>query len=261
MKALNNVSTGNIVMTSSRRKVKLRKDGMPKLTHSNREEGTSSEVFPFKTKEDIDALITVCNYHLENPLGSTENRRRMNSHKWQRDKMMMIVGMNLGIRASDLRKLKFSFFMDKTKDGYEFKKFYAIKPEKTKNTGKYVKMYFNDAVKSSILEYLQQYPVDNLETYCFRSAVNNSNKPISVCQMWEVINDIAKEANINYNVGTHSLRKTWGYWAWHNASDKNKALVILQECFKHSSTKTTMRYIGIMDEDIEDVFESICLGI
>ena len=57
------------------------------------------------------------------------------------------------------------------------------------------------------------------------------------------------------------LRKTFGFWSWHNAEDKNKALVILQMIFNHSSTQTTAKYIGVLDDEMEDMFNSIDLGL
>ena len=63
------------------------------------------------------------------------------------------------------------------------------------------------------------------------------------------------------NIGTHSLRKTFGYHIWHNAEDKEKALVMLMAIFNHSSVAMTKKYIGIMDEEIEDIFNGLNLGL
>ena len=57
------------------------------------------------------------------------------------------------------------------------------------------------------------------------------------------------------------MRKTFGYWVWHNASDKEQALVKLQLIFNHSDTRTTAKYIGITDDEISDTYNSIDLGL
>ena len=75
------------------------------------------------------------------------------------------------------------------------------------------------------------------------------------------MNSSAIEAGIEKNIGSHSLRKTWGYTIWHKSTDKSKALVMLQQCFNHSDSMTTMRYIGILDEEKKDMYESIELGL
>ena len=46
-----------------------------------------------------------------------------------------------------------------------------------------------------------------------------------------------------------------------NAQDKSKALVMLQQCLNHSDSITTMRYIGIMDEEKKDMYESVEIGL
>ena len=231
-----------------KKSAQLRKDGKRKRTTSNKPDGVSSEVYAFRNADEIKRIIEVLNYKIENSYGKQEKQIA------RRNKLLFILGMNLGIRASDIRELRWEFFFD---DDGEFRRFYSIKPTKTKKTGKYVKLFFNNAVKIAIKEYINNYPVNNMEDHIF---VSREGKPITVQTMWNVIKGTAKEAGIKQNVGSHSLRKTWGYWVWHEAEDKNRMLVLLQQCFGHSSTVVTMKYIGISDNDIEDVYMSINLG-
>jgi integrase len=79
--------------------------------------------------------------------------------------------------------------------------------------------------------------------------------------LWKIIVDVAEEAGIDKNVGSHSLRKTWARNIYDNANDKREALVMLQECLRHSDSLTTLRYISIMDEEKKDMYESIELGL
>ena len=66
---------------------------------------------------------------------------------------------------------------------------------------------------------------------------------------------------IEQNICSHSLRKTFGYHVWHNAEDKEKSLIILQTIFNHSSPMMTKKYIGLRDEEVSDVFNSLDLGL
>ncbi|MBT2653657.1 tyrosine-type recombinase/integrase [Bacillus sp. ISL-18] len=50
------------------------------------------------------------------------------------------------------------------------------------------------------------------------------------------------------DIGTHSMRKTFGYFYYHRTRD----LVFLQEIFKHSAPSITKRYIGITREEIDE---------
>jgi len=58
-------------------------------------------------------------------------------------------------------------------------------------------------------------------------------------------------------LSAHSLRKTFGYLAYKNGTD----LSLLMEIFNHSSQAITLRYIGITQDDIDEVYNSIDLGI
>jgi len=50
------------------------------------------------------------------------------------------------------------------------------------------------------------------------------------------------------SIGTHTLRKTFGYHFY----QKYKDIALLQELFNHSAPSVTLRYIGI-NQDMIDV--------
>lgn len=217
--------------------------------------GKSTEVYAFRTEEEIKAMIDVFDKHIEE--ATNENQRQVAC----RNKMMFVVGLNIGIRVSDLSTLRYSFFFDKKPNGeYAFKKFYTLQPKKQRKTGKFVKLFFNQAVRVAIKKYIEEYPFSSLDDYLFASR-EGDNKPLETTSIWRIIKRTAKEAGIDKNIGSHSLRKTWAYHVWNNATDKNKALVMLMRCFNHSSATVTMRYIGIMDDEIENMYKSVDLGL
>lgn len=211
--------------------------------------GKSAEVYAFKTKEEIASMIKVLDKHIAE---ASNNNQRQIAH---RNKLLFIVGMNIGIRASDLRTLRFSFFLNE--DG-SFKEFYTLQPIKQRKQKKFVKLFFNQTVKTAISNYIAEYPIESLDDYLFPSRKGDTS--IEVQTIWQVIKDTAFEAGIRQNIGSHSLRKTFGFWVWHESKDKNKALVVLQNIFNHSSVQTTCKYIGLLDEEISDAFNSIDLG-
>lgn len=234
--------------------VKYNKDGSIKRTKCNKIAGKDSEVYAFKTKEEIDAMLKVFDKHIEEAKDDSKKQIAC------RNKLLFIIGINVGIRASDLRTLKWSFFFDmQNDDTLKFKSFYVLQPMKQRKQKKFVKLFFNQAVQTAILNYIAEYPIESLDDYLFPS--QKGNEPIVVASLWRIIKDAASEAGIEQNIGSHSLRKSFGFWCWHQAEDKNKALVILQQIFNHSSTQVTARYIGILDDEIEDMFNSIDLGL
>ena len=259
MNALPKVSTNNVIDIDftkriirgglSKNKVKLNKDGSIDKRHPNKAAGVSSEVYPLTSKEEIEAMINVFNNRIEN--APDEDKRWIAA----RNKMLFLIGINLGIRASDLCDLKYSFFMNE--DG-NFKEYHKLQPKKTKKYGKFVPLYFNESVKKAITEYIEQYPIQDMDEYLFKSRKGGA---ITERALWKIVVDSAIDAGIEKNVGSHTLRKTFGYHIWHNAKDKEKALVMSMTIFNHSSVATTKKYIGIMDEEIEDVFNGLNLGL
>lgn len=230
--------------------VKYNKDGSIDKRHSNRVSGVSSEVYPFTTQEEIKSIIDVFNKRIEEAIN--DNQKQIAC----RNKMLFIVGINLGVRASDLVSLRYSFFMNN--DG-TFKDFYSLQPKKTRKTKKFVKLYFNQAIKKAITDYVEEYSIQDMEDFMFKSRKGNSS--ITERSLWKIIVDVADDARLESNYGSHSLRKTFGYWVWHSAEDKNKALVTLQVIFNHTSTATTARYIGLTDGEVSTAFNSLDLGL
>jgi integrase len=247
-----NVITLSIVNGKIAKKpeVKYNKDGTIDKRHSNRVSGVSSEVYPFATQEDIKSIVGIFNKRIEE--ATNDNQRQIA----MRNKMLFLIGINLSLRISDLITLRWNFFL---KDDMTFRGFYKIQPKKTKKIGKFVTLYFNDVVKKSIMQYVEQYPIEDMNDFIFKS--RKGNGAVTERSVWKIIVDVADEAGIEYNVGTHSLRKTFGYHIWHDAEDKEKALVMLMAIFNHSSIATTKKYIGIMNEEIESVFNELNLGI
>ena len=247
----NNVITLSLINGKLVKKpdVKRNKDGTIDKRHSNRIAGISSTVYPFNL-EEIKLVIDVFNKRIDEAVN--DNQKQIAC----RNKMLFLIGVNVGLRASDLVQLRWSYFF---KNNMEFKEFYTLQPKKTKKTGKFVKIFFNQTVKKAIENYVSAYPVENLDDYLFKS--RKGQNPITERGLWKIIVDASADAGIEKNVGSHSLRKTWARTIYDNAEDKSGALVMLQECLRHSDSLTTLRYISIMDEEKKDMYESIELGL
>lgn len=255
----NNQNYGNIISFDVARsilesqKVKPTSPKARKYNGGGAVVGKSTEVYAFKTKEEIKAMVDVFDKHIEE--ATDAHHKQLAS----RNKLMFLIGINVGLRASDLVTLKWGFFLDYISDGeYHFKEFYTLQPKKQRKSKKFVKMFFNASVKRAVVEYLNEFPAESLDEYLFNS--REGDGAITTKTLWRIIKNTAKEAGLSQNIGSHSLRKTFGYWAWHESADKNKALVVLMNVFNHSSVATTSRYIGLMDEEMSDMFDSLNLG-
>ena len=242
---------------TGKKEVKFTKEGRVKLTRNNKQAGKSSEVFALKSTDEIKRIVLVLNSKIEEAhdrVVETYGEKPMpilQLRNAYRNKMMWLVGLNIGIRASDFLVLKWSFFFDMKDDGtIEWKPYYSLLPQKQGKKQKFVKLYFNSTLKQAIMDYLKMYPITQkqIDDYMF---TNDRGEPITKQQLWNIIKDTATEAGIEQNVGTHTLRKTWAYHSFYNANDKKKALIILQNCFNHTDPQTTLAYIGVMPEIME----------
>lgn len=72
---------------------------------------------------------------------------------------------------------------------------------------------------------------------------------------YKILNDVARSVGIKEKIGTHTLRKTFGYHAYNKGYD----ITLIQKLFNHSSPSVTLRYIGITQEQMDDVYLSLDL--
>lgn len=248
-----------------RKEVKLRKDGQPKKTHSNKAENISSMVEPFKNKEDIAAIWDV----LDNAILKAEENYRngiddtdLYVYKAYRNKLYFKIGMNNGLRISDLSRLKYSDFIVKNGKEYDFIDGTRIKPKKTEKTGKFVDLDYNNATMIAFRDFYKRFPMEceeDLDKYLFTASNKNNATPLTGAQAWSIIKQVTEKAGLKGNFGTHSLRKTYGYHHWHDAVDKTKALDMLNYKYGHTSIQCTLRYIGITREEEKDFANEINL--
>lgn len=180
-----------------------------------------------------------------------------------RNNMLFVVGINTGLRCSDLRQLRFKDIISNTN---QFKNELVILEQKTKGTRKHPinrHIVINDAVKQAVLLYLQN-TTCSLDDYMFRSESNNgkaANKPMERRSIERILKTAVQELGINVRAGTHSLRKTFSYHVIMRAKDRSRALELLQKILGHSSSSITLRYAGITGDEISDAYCNLNLGL
>lgn len=160
-------------------------------------------------------------------------------HKSYRDYFLFVFGINSGLRISDILPLR---VMD-----VKFAEHLKIKERKTRKIRK-IKM--TNALKSEIDKYT--YSLADSD-YLFPS--RKRNNPIGREAAWRIINNAARNVNIEGSIGTHTLRKTFGYHFYQRYKD----VAMLQEIFGHSSPSITLRYIGINEDMVDKALEEFSL--
>lgn len=143
-----------------------------------------------------------------------------------RNYMLFLIGINTGLRISDILNLK---CLDiKNLDG-TMKSHISIIEKKTKKNKKF-------PITNSLYFKLERF-TKNMQhnDYLFKSQKGNN---LSYSQAYRTIKSAATNIGLQ-NVGTHTLRKTFGYHHYQQYHD----VALLQEIFNHSSPSITLRYI------------------
>lgn len=210
--------------------------------------------------------IEIANEHTSEPIKSIRDIERISeyflSNGRYRDNMLFIVGINFGLRVSDLLQLRFAQLIN---NDFTFKRTFPILEKKTKNTRKVRRNRYitiNDAVMDAVTIYLEHNQC-KLDDYMFKSESNrgsNQNKPMSRMSVDRILKEVAQSLSLENKMATHSMRKTFAYHQMLMSNNDPRKLLLLQKMFGHSSAAQTLDYIGITGEEIEAAYLELNLG-
>lgn len=147
-----------------------------------------------------------------------------------RNYLMFLIGINSGLRISDILQLKVGDL-----------KGTHISMRETK-TGKQKRIRITPALRRELKRFLEGRDENE---YIIKSRVGK-NKPISRSMAYKILRAVADEFNLD-EIGTHTLRKTFGYHFYKQTKD----VAMLQEIFNHSSPQVTLRYIGVNQDSMD----------
>ena len=146
-----------------------------------------------------------------------------------------IFGLNTALRISDLLNIKHSDI-----DGNSI----SLKEGKT---GKLREITLNQSAMEVIS---RRYKANPTDIYLFQVHSNRATgKPVSresVARMFKEVGD-----KLKIKLGTHSMRKTRGYAMYQGGA----RIELIAKVLNHSSTASTLRYIGIEKEDVQNTYE------
>lgn len=160
-----------------------------------------------------------------------------------RDHTLFVVGINTGLRISDLLKLKWN---DVLTDKGKFKDDIYIREGKT---GKEKVFPINNNAENALKRLLDSLSIANYSQSIFVSRQGNF-RGISRHSAYRIVNEACKAVGVPGKIGTHTLRKTWGYWAW----KRGIPLPIIMEVLNHSNITVTKRYLGITQDEINKAY-------
>jgi len=149
-----------------------------------------------------------------------------------RNFIMFYIGIYSGLRISDILKLRVADVKNKSSINIREKK-----------TGKQKIYLINPALKKELKAYCEGKPESE---YLIKSR-EGDNKPISRERAYQIIKKVGEQFGIP-DLGTHTLRKTFGYHHYKQYKD----VVMLQKIFNHASPAITLKYIGYEQEKIDN---------
>lgn len=175
---------------------------------------------PIKSRKDIKAVEQYLKEHNE------------------RDYVLWVLGLNSGLRVSDIVGLNVSDVVDKTHITIIEKK-----------TQKRKSFYINDKLKNVLKIFIKG---RNLDEPLF---LGKQGKRLCRSQVHRFIQKACQEVGINVKVATHTMRKSFGYHHYQQFKDP----IILQKIFNHSSQRITLCYIGVSQDEIDKSYKKFCL--
>ena len=159
-------------------------------------------------------------------------------HDSPRNHLLFTIGINNGLRAGDLLKLKVKAVRNlKIGDTLNIKE---------SKTGKDNILVVNKAVHKSLKNYLEKVQSRNSD-YLFAS--RKGKKAITIQATNNMIKKWTRAINLAGNYGAHTLRKTWGYM---QRTRYGVGFEIICKRYNHSSPAVTMRYLGIQDKEVHE---------
>lgn len=153
---------------------------------------------------------------------------------------LTICGIHFGLRISDLLRLKHKNLAGETIQLAE------------KKTGKVRNIRINETVKEAYDIYASKLVHIEPDDFLF---VSQKKSPFSVRQVNRLLQ--AAYGAKNRNISSHSLRKTFGRRVWDRDNNSERALIMLSKLFNHTSTSTTRIYLGIQQEEFDDIYMNL----
>lgn len=167
-----------------------------------------------------------------------------------RDAMLIAAGCFLGLRISDLLELRWRGFRSDEIVMTEGK------------TGKKRRMRVNPELLRHAEICYSELCIEDDSEYVLRNTMVEENRHITRHRAGQILAEIkstygVKSAKV---FSCHSLRKTFGRRVYRQECDRNRgeqALLLLSDVFGHSSVAVTKRYLGIRQEEILSVYDSL----
>ncbi len=169
-----------------------------------------------------------------------------------RDYTLFVLGIYTGLRISDLLKLRVQDVAKAEGKKLVIRESLSLREMKT---GKAKIIVLNKTARSALKQMLRLGHLA-LEDPLFvsrKKGEDGKRRPIGRRQAYRFLSRAAREAGITERIGTHTLRKTFGYHNYRKGFDITK----LQQIFNHASPAVTLAYIGFTQDEIDEAYMNL----
>ena len=162
--------------------------------------------------------------------------------------LLISTGVFTGLRISDLLTLKYNDLINKD-----------ILTIREKKTQKVRTIKINPDLSILVERIYKKLNLTNPNQFIFLNRFGN--KPIDKSYVNIKLKEVFSKNRIKVdgNVSSHLFRKTLGRRVMEINNYSNESLVLLMELFGHSSMSITKRYLGIRQQEINDIYLSVSI--
>ena len=186
---------------------------------------------PIKSREDVERLKAY--YRTVKPNA--------------RNYALIVVALNTALRISDILSLRWKDVYDFNRGG--FRERFELREKKT---GKKQSIPINDHVQEALAQLFEAQGGPLAGGWLF---VSQKGGRLSREQAFRVVTSAAAALNLGEHISCHSLRKTFGYHAYKMGVSPS----LLVELYNHSSYQVTKRYLGLGQDEKDEVYMKINL--
>lgn len=169
--------------------------------------------------------------------------KKLEKEKDYKFMLLISLGCFLGLRISDIKQLRWV-------DLYENDNLSISE----KKTGKFRKLIINEDLRD-IINIAYQNLCVNQEELIFQNRFGKG--AISTQYINRKLKEIFNRYSLRIQASSHTLRKSFGRKVYQNHNQSEHSLVLLMNIFNHSSIQITRLYLGLRQEEINNVYEGI----
>lgn len=231
--------------------IRYNKDGTVDKRKSGGEQGKSTYVEGF-SEQDVNAIIEYIIKEINDAENDNQEQIRF------RNLVMFILSINLPEKFNVLAKIRYKDLLDEN----NVPKAYALRLD---STSSYETIYIplREIAKKILLAYID---------YCAWSYEKNAedlffetrqHQTLSARTTGRILKGYAEAVGINKNIGSESMRKTYGLNIYEKAQDKIKALLFLGEIWGRARESQVIQYLNLTEDEVDKEYylgETFSLG-